>query len=65
MNSYYSRYISKDTVNKKLTGVCAGIADFYGKSRLLVRVLTLCSFFIFPGITIGAYIAASVLLPKR
>jgi phage shock protein PspC (stress-responsive transcriptional regulator) len=63
--AYYSDQICKDSTNRKLTGVCAGVANHYGKSHIMVRVITLCAFLILPGIVIGVYIGASLLLPKH
>lgn len=59
-----NRCLSKDNLHKKLSGVCSGVASHYDYSRLIVRLVAIAAFIMFP-ITIGvAYIVASVLLPE-
>ena len=57
--------LAKDVTNKKLTGVCAGIAKYFDFSPLGVRVVALALLITLPVVTGIAYIAASVLLPNR
>jgi phage shock protein PspC (stress-responsive transcriptional regulator) len=45
-------------------GVCAGVADYLGVSRLLVRFLTVLSVFL-PGPQVIAYIALWFLIPSE
>lgn len=45
-------------------GVCAGIADHFGWSRPLVRVLTVASILI-PGPQVLAYIVGWILIPDE
>ncbi|MEG3613953.1 PspC domain-containing protein [Isoptericola haloaureus] len=45
-------------------GVCAGIADYLGWDRTLVRVLTVASVFI-PGPQVLAYIVFWILMPDE
>jgi phage shock protein PspC (stress-responsive transcriptional regulator) len=47
-----------------IAGVCAGIADHFGWSRPLVRVLTVVSIFI-PGPQVLAYIVGWILIPDE
>lgn len=54
--------LSKDVFNKKLTGVCAGIAMHYNYPRLGIRVAAIAAFIMLPVVTGVAYIVASVLL---
>lgn len=63
--TYDSKSIYKDTLHKKLTGVCAGIARCYSMERWIVRGLALCALVIFPMATGVAYIVATMLLPTR
>jgi phage shock protein PspC (stress-responsive transcriptional regulator) len=56
--------LSKDIVNKKLTGVCAGIARHYDFPRLAVRIAAITSLIILPVPTGVAYVVASILLPN-
>ncbi|TMM47941.1 PspC domain-containing protein [Colwellia ponticola] len=58
------RALSKDIRNKKLTGVCAGIAKHYDLPRLAVRVAAVAAFIMLPVVTGVAYVVASMLLPR-
>jgi phage shock protein PspC (stress-responsive transcriptional regulator) len=49
---------------RMLGGVCAGIADYFGIDRTLVRVLAVASFLI-PGPQFLAYILLWVLVPNE
>ena len=68
-NSYSYRSnkneLTKDTVNKAVSGVCAGIARRYKLPRWAVRLLTVVLFLNFPVAMIIAYIAGAFLLPSR
>jgi phage shock protein C len=59
-----NKTLSKDSVNKKLTGVCAGVAKYSGYSRLTIRIAAICALILLPVATGVAYIVASVLLPE-
>ncbi len=63
--TYDTNTIYKDSLNKKLTGVCAGIARHYDMDRWLVRIVTLGALFLMPMVTGVAYVVASVLLRNR
>lgn len=52
----YRKPIYKNTRNKRIAGVCSGIADYFEVSAFAVRALTLLSFFIFGPFTCLAYI---------
>lgn len=56
-------YLSEN--DKKLTGVCGGIAEYFDIDSTLIRLVWVILFFVppFPGI-IG-YIVASMIIPKR
>ena len=54
----------RDPKNGIILGVCAGIADYFGVERWVVRAVTLVSLLIFTLMTIVAYFLAGVLLPK-
>ena len=56
--------LSKDIRNKKLTGVCAGIAKHYDLPMLAVRVAAVAAFIMLPVVTGVAYVVASMLLPS-
>ncbi len=59
-----NRRLSKDSVHKKLTGVCAGVAKHYDLPRIVVRVAAIGALILFPVATGVAYVVASVLLPE-
>jgi phage shock protein C len=55
----------RDTENARVAGVCAGIADYFGVRRRMVRIAAvLCLIFFFVP-TALTYIALTVLLPKK
>lgn len=64
-NQYDVNRIYKETLNKKVSGVCAGIARHFGMELWLVRLLTVIAFFMFPVPIALAYLVAVVLLPSR
>jgi len=65
-SSSYSvkKRLSKDSVHKKLSGVCAGIAKHYDIPRIVVRVAAIGALILVPVATGVAYVVASVLLPE-
>jgi len=50
---------------KKIMGVCGGIADWTGQSRLMVRLLALALLFLLQGFVLLPYIALGILLEKE
>jgi len=59
-----NKRISKDSLHKKLTGVCAGIAKHYDLPRIVVRVAAIGALIMIPVATGVAYVVASILLPE-
>lgn len=59
-NSFY-----RDKVNKKVTGVCAGLASVFKLDAWVVRVLAIVCLIAMPTVTAIAYLLASVLLPAK
>ena len=57
--------LCKDSINKKITGVCAGIAKHYDYPRLAVRIAAVAALIMLPMATGVAYVVASLLLPSR
>ena len=55
----------KDVNNGKLTGVCAGLANYFSVPKLAVRIITVLCFISFPKLIAVAYIGAALFLPKR
>ena len=56
--------LSKDSLHKKLSGVCAGIAKHYDLPRIAVRIAAIGALIMLPVATGVAYVVASVLLPE-
>jgi len=56
-------YRSRD--HRLIGGVCAGIADYFGISRLVVRIVTLISLILFTLLTLVAYGLACLFLKKK
>lgn len=55
----------KDLVHRKLTGVCAGIANRLGVSRVTVRIVALIALILLPPVTLAAYLLAVLVMPPR
>lgn len=56
----------RDTQNARIAGVCAGIANYFGLERWLVRILAVTAFFLLAGpFMFIAYIACWFILDKQ
>lgn len=55
----------RDRRRGMILGVCAGIADYFGVSPLLVRVLALIGLFAFTLPFVFAYFLAAVIIPGK
>lgn len=55
--------LTRNTHNKVLGGVCAGVADYLGVDPTLVRVLTVLAAFFSLGTVVVAYVVAWALMP--
>ena len=64
-NIYDVNRIYRSSMNKKVMGVCAGVAHHYNLETWMVRLATILLFFAFPGPIAIAYIVAVILLPTR
>jgi phage shock protein C len=62
---YNPHRIYRDRTNRKLTGLCAGIAAYFGVDPLFPRIAMLAAAFFFPFPVIPAYFIVSAFLPKR
>jgi phage shock protein PspC (stress-responsive transcriptional regulator) len=62
---YIGNPITKDLLNRKLSGVCAGIAKHYNMPVLGVRVVTVIFGLMFPPAAIFGYILATLLMPAN
>ena len=54
----YRKPIYRNLADKRVAGVCAGIADYLEVSSFAVRAVTLLSFFVFGPFTFWAYVIA-------
>jgi len=59
------RTLYRSTANRRLTGLCGGLAEYMGISPTLVRFLTIISAFCSFGTTLLVYVVASLFIPKR
>lgn len=64
-NPSRARHFYKDTLYKKVSGVCAGIASYYDTDRWIVRLAALVLLFTFTVPTLFAYGVAHWLMPNR
>jgi phage shock protein C len=55
----------RDPRKGMILGVCAGIADFFGVSPILVRIVALIGLFLFTLPTFIAYFLVAVLIPRK
>lgn len=56
----YRKPIYKNERNKRIAGVCSGIADYFEVSAFAVRAVTLFSLFVFGPYTVMAYIVCMI-----
>lgn len=54
----------KSNSDKKLAGVCAGLAEYIGMDPTAVRLLWALAT-IFAGLSIFAYIVAAIIIPEK
>lgn len=60
-----SKTLYRDPQNGKITGVCAGLAEYFGMEIWLVRILAVSAFLLGMGFfAVIAYLAASLILEK-
>ena len=63
--TYNPHRLYRNREHRLLGGVCAGIADYFGISRLIVRIVTLVFLILFTLPTVVGYGLALFLLKKR
>ncbi|MBO1255182.1 envelope stress response membrane protein PspC [Alteromonas sp. 5E99-2] len=60
------RRLFRDTENKRIAGVCSGIADYFGIEVWFMRILTITCFFLLAApFVFVTYVAAWVILDKK
>jgi len=61
-----NRTLYRNTENKRIAGVCSGLADYFGLEVWLVRILTVTAFFLLaPPFVVVSYVAAWFILDKK
>jgi len=55
----------RDTRHKLLCGVCAGVSDYFGIDRMLVRGITVAGLVLVPAPTLLAYVVGCFALSPR
>ncbi len=59
-----SAAFSRPMDQKKIAGVCAGFARYFGVDTILMRVLWIALFIVTGGLILFVYIGAWILMPK-
>ena len=54
----------RSNTDKKISGVCGGIAEYFGIDSTIVRLL-LAAFVLFAGTGVLAYIVCAFVIPER
>jgi phage shock protein PspC (stress-responsive transcriptional regulator) len=66
MSRYFEvNRLYKDSIHRKVSGVCAGLAKHWCVPRWLVRVAAVVCLILLPTVTAIAYITATILIPNR
>jgi phage shock protein PspC (stress-responsive transcriptional regulator) len=66
MSRYFEvNRLYKDSIHRKVSGVCAGLAKHWSIPRWLVRVAAVVCLILLPTVTAIAYITATILIPNR
>lgn len=63
--SLATRRLCRDPAHGRIAGVCAGLAQYFGASRTMVRFLAITGLIFAPQLTGVAYLLAWLLLPTR
>lgn len=64
-SKYLGNPLTKDMINRKLSGVCAGVAKHYDIPAIAVRAGVIVFGCFFPVLAIGGYLLASWIMPDR
>ncbi len=51
--------------NKKIAGVCGGLAEYMNCDPLVIRLLTVVAAFITVGVVVLAYIVGAIVIPEK
>lgn len=61
----HARRLMKSRTNKKIAGVCSGLAKYFGISATVVRLIFVATFFMSWGTTSLIYLGLSIAMPKE
>ena len=64
-DSRRSLKLYRDPANGVLAGVCAGIAEYFGLERIVVRLAFVVALFLFFPVAALGYVVLAIALPKR
>ena len=60
----WKKPFGRSVTDRRIAGVCGGVAQFLGIDPAIVRVLVLILFVVSPAFTVLAYIAAAIFIPE-
>lgn len=63
-NVDWKKPFGRSVTDRRIAGVCGGIAQFLGVDSTFVRVLAVILFVVAPPFTVLAYVAAAIFAPK-
>lgn len=61
----HAKKLMKSRTNKKIAGVCGGLARYFGISATVVRIIFVAAFFMGYGTSLLIYIGLSLAMPKE
>ena len=56
--------IYRSTTDKKLAGVCGGLAEYFGIDSTIIRLLWVCAV-VFAGVGLWIYVIAAFVIPEN
>ena len=65
MRNYRENRWYCNKADRKIAGVCSGLARAYGQNALVIRLVAVLAFMALPGVMLMAYLAAALILPNR
>lgn len=63
-NIDWKRPFGRSVTDKRIAGVCGGIAQFLGIDSTIVRVLVVILFVVSPAFAVLAYLVAAIFIPR-
>ncbi|MBR5496113.1 MAG: PspC domain-containing protein [Oscillospiraceae bacterium] len=60
-----NRRVVKSQINKMISGVCGGLADYFNMDPTIMRLLWVVLTFVSFGVGILLYIAAAIIIPNE